>query len=60
MLLGCPNLLEAVTNIRPALHCFGHVHASAGVRQGPDTIFVNASSVKTDNAPINPPAVFEI
>lgn len=27
---GCPHLLRAVARARPRLHCFGHIHESAG------------------------------
>ncbi|WP_299352443.1 metallophosphatase domain-containing protein [uncultured Shimia sp.] len=47
LMLGCPHLAERLNDVRPKLHCFGHVHASAGhlVRSG--TTFVNASSVNS-------------
>lgn len=30
MTLGCPHLASSVDTIAPKLHCFGHVHNSAG------------------------------
>lgn len=42
---GCPYLRDAVNVLRPQLHCFGHVHASAGVMRAGDTTYVNASVV---------------
>ncbi|KAK2737821.1 hypothetical protein FQN57_007379 [Myotisia sp. PD_48] len=31
--LGCPHLLNAVWQVKPALHVFGHVHAGRGVER---------------------------
>ncbi len=45
--LGCRYLRQAVTRIAPKLHCFGHVHASAGREQIGATTFINASSVNS-------------
>ncbi|PQE22515.1 hypothetical protein CJF31_00001444 [Rutstroemia sp. NJR-2017a BVV2] len=28
--LGCPNLLQAVSRVRPIMHCFGHIHEGHG------------------------------
>lgn len=28
--LGCPNLLRAVSRVRPLMHCFGHIHEGHG------------------------------
>ena len=41
--LGCWHLAERVPQVAPAIHCFGHVHASAGIRESGNTTFVNAS-----------------
>jgi hypothetical protein len=45
--LGCRYLRAAVSHISPTLHCFGHVHASAGREQIGETTFINASSVNS-------------
>lgn len=45
--LGCGYLADAVSRIRPALHCFGHVHASAGEHREGGITFFNASSVNS-------------
>lgn len=45
--LGCPFLAEELKRIRPRLHVFGHVHASAGVHVDGVTLFVNASSTRS-------------
>ena len=28
--LGCPNLLRAISRVRPLMHCFGHIHEGHG------------------------------
>ena len=45
--LGCEYLAEALQDRSPRLHCFGHVHAGAGVHDTGGTRFVNASSVNS-------------
>jgi Icc-related predicted phosphoesterase len=45
--LGCEHLAYALQRVSPRLHCFGHVHASSGVREVDGTQFVNASSVNS-------------
>lgn len=42
---GCAALRRAVDTVRPRVHCFGHVHASAGTLKTKDTTYVNASVV---------------
>jgi Icc-related predicted phosphoesterase len=42
---GCPDLARKVDLVKPRLHCFGHVHASAGVLLSRTTTFINASLV---------------
>lgn len=43
--LGCVHLLNAVREIKPKLHIFGHIHAGRGVELVNGTIFVNASMI---------------
>ncbi|MFK7945701.1 MAG: metallophosphatase domain-containing protein [Paracoccaceae bacterium] len=45
--LGCEHLAARLAQIRPMLHCFGHVHASAGTRRVAGTTFANATSVNS-------------
>lgn len=42
---GCITLRERVMQVQPRLHCFGHIHASAGTAVEQGTIFVNAAVV---------------
>lgn len=42
--LGCSRLLKAIQGVRPALHCFGHIHGKSGVLRGRyGCTFINAS-----------------
>jgi len=44
---GCPDLAERLLDLRPRIHCFGHVHASAGSLERDGTTYVNASMVNS-------------
>ena len=52
---GCPDLAREVGRIAPRVHCFGHVHASAGRTRRGETLYINASSVKTGGAAMRRP-----
>jgi len=41
---GCEDLLNAVIEIKPKLHCFGHIHSGYGSVEVDGTIMVNASA----------------
>lgn len=43
MRAGCEDLLEVVQRIKPAIHCFGHLHASYGMVERGGTTFLNAA-----------------
>jgi predicted phosphohydrolase len=45
---GCPQLLEAVTRLKPKLHVFGHVHGAHGMLSTEDTLFVNSALLGPD------------
>lgn len=45
---GDPELLDAVTRIRPKLHIFGHIHPGHGVKVTEHTVFVNAALLGDD------------
>jgi Icc-related predicted phosphoesterase len=40
---GCPQLLDAVSRLKPKLHVFGHVHGAHGMVSTDDTLFLNAA-----------------
>ena len=42
---GCKDLRDRIDGLRLRLHCFGHIHASAGTMKVGDTMYVNASMV---------------
>ena len=60
MVLGCKHLANAIERVTPTIHCFGHVHAGAGLLDTGTTVFVNASSVNSDLDLIQEPVVVEI
>lgn len=58
--VGCELLAERVNQIRPKIHCFGHIHNSYGKQQIGETLFVNASMCDERYDPTNPPHVIDI
>jgi Icc-related predicted phosphoesterase len=58
--LGCEELAEAVQQIRPRLHVFGHIHGGYGETKANGTQFVNASVVDEAYHLVNAPQVIEI
>jgi Icc-related predicted phosphoesterase len=58
--LGCEELAEAVQQIRPRLHVFGHIHGGYGEAKANGTQFVNASVVDEAYRLVNAPQVIEI
>jgi len=49
--VGDRQLLARVTEVRPELHLFGHVHESAGVEERDTTRFVNAACDRKGKTP---------
>jgi Icc-related predicted phosphoesterase len=47
MSLGSVPLLNRVKKVKPALHCFGHIHSSQGLQEA-ETLFVNAACLGED------------
>jgi len=43
LVLGCQHLRKVIDTVKPAVHCFGHVHGSSGVYKDEATTFVNAA-----------------
>ena len=41
--VGCEDLRWKVDQVKPKVHCFGHIHEGYGIRQIEETVFVNAS-----------------
>jgi Icc-related predicted phosphoesterase len=44
---GCEDLRVRVAELNPRIHCFGHIHASAGVLELGGTSYINASVVNS-------------
>lgn len=57
---GSEALLRRVTEIKPKLHLFGHIHKSYGKYETPDTLFVNGSLMNEAYQLINKPRVIKI
>ncbi len=59
---GCIDLLNRVREVKPMLHCFGHIHDGYGVTEAdePSTMFVNAATCDEEYQATNPPIVVEI
>lgn len=58
--VGCEDLRRRVTQVRPRLHVFGHIHEGYGQHQDDDALFVNASTCQTSYKPLNPPIIVEL
>lgn len=58
--VGCQDLLDAVLEKKPSVHCFGHVHCGYGEKFFNGTHFINASTCNEQYRPINPPIVFDL
>ena len=52
---GCPELARQLERVRPRVHCFGHVHASAGQLERDGTLFVNAASMLSGQTALREP-----
>jgi Icc-related predicted phosphoesterase len=57
---GCPDLANRMLELRPRIHCFGHIHASAGTLEQSGTTYVNASMVKSQYQIARRPFQFDI
>jgi Icc-related predicted phosphoesterase len=61
--LGCQDLRDAVNEIKPRLHVFGHIHEGYGVTSVPQLgypLFVNAALCDRQNLCVNAPVVVHI
>ena len=56
---GCPILFQELERIAPKVHCFGHVHASAGAITTDETLFINASSIESRTKRMVTPITFQ-
>ncbi|KAL6060384.1 putative phosphoesterase [Balamuthia mandrillaris] len=61
MTAGCIPLAEAVLKrIKPAVHCFGHIHAGYGMAKRGSSVFLNAATVNNRYKVANTPIVFDV
>lgn len=58
--VGDAFLLERVLQVKPKLHCFGHVHLSRGVLERDGIIFANAASLDEKYNPIGEAIVIDL
>lgn len=58
--LGDQFLRDRVLEVRPKIHCFGHVHFSAGVLEHEGITFVNAASLNEKYQPTGDVIVLDI
>lgn len=58
--VGDEFLLERVLQVKPKLHCFGHVHLSRGILERDGIIFANAASLDEKYNPKNEPLVIDL
>lgn len=62
---GCRALYEAVLEVQPRLHVFGHIHHSYGMKElvhdnGAKTWCVNAAICNERYKPVNAPVIFNL
>jgi len=60
MSFGCPDLAHQLQRTSPRVHCFGHVHASAGKTKIGETLFINAASLASGGAAMRTPISFSL
>ena len=58
--VGCRRLTAVLPRKQPQIHCFGHVHASAGLSHKGGTTFVNAASIRRNQAGLNLPISIDV
>jgi len=58
--VGCELLYDRVTQIKPLVHIFGHIHYAHGAELFNDTVYVNASICTEAYNPVNSPIVIDI
>jgi predicted phosphodiesterase len=58
--VGCYDLADAITRVKPRVHAFGHIHCGYGVVQEDGTTYVNASNCDEHYDACQDPIVLEI
>ena len=57
---GSEVLLQAVTNVNPRIHLFGHIHKQHGITMIGSTIFSNGAIMNNDYSILNHPNIIEL
>ncbi|MDX2246481.1 MAG: metallophosphatase domain-containing protein [Bacteroidia bacterium] len=57
--VGCRDLMDKISVVRPQIHLFGHIHEAAGMIEQNGTIFANASVLNLNYEPANEPIVLD-
>lgn len=60
MSVGCEVLRQRLRDIKPRIHCFGHIHPAYGQRRLMGITFVNAALVDEKYQPANSPIVIDL
>lgn len=55
---GSEELLQAVTNVNPSIHLFGHIHKQHGITTIGTTIFSNGAIMNEDYSILNRPKMW--
>jgi Icc-related predicted phosphoesterase len=58
--VGCEELREAISRVRPSHHIFGHIHEGYGRLKNGHTEYINASSCTLEYEPVNAPVVIDL
>lgn len=56
---GCPDLLKAISEIKPRYNLFGHIHDAYGIKETSHTTFANTALVDEHYNLLNNPFVFD-
>ena len=62
--VGCPILMAKVSDTKPLIHAFGHIHEGYGMIPTfsgfeDDIVYINASNLNDKYEPVNPPVIFD-
>jgi Icc-related predicted phosphoesterase len=57
--VGCEELLKRLSEVKPKIHVFGHIHEGYGYKEHYGTTFINASTCTLRYNPTNPPVVVD-
>jgi Icc-related predicted phosphoesterase len=58
--VGCNDLYNRVIEVKPKIHCFGHIHEGYGYKEHEGVLFLNASTCNDRYEPNNNPINIEL